>query len=59
MIDLKHISLIKSLLGLKGDTTLSAPRPALVEISPTALRQVSGGSKVAGGVKPFSPAGNW
>jgi hypothetical protein len=59
MIELKRIPLIKSLFGLKGEATSSASRPALVEISPTALRQVSGGGKVAGGVKPFSPAGNW
>jgi hypothetical protein len=59
MIELKRIPLIKSLLGSKGEATLPASRPALVEIDPAALRQVSGGSKAAGGVKPFSPAGNW
>jgi hypothetical protein len=59
MIELKRISLIKALFGSKREAIASKPSPALVEINPADLRQVSGGTKVAGGAKLSSPIGSW
>jgi hypothetical protein len=59
MIEIKRIPLIKSLFGSKREAIASKPSQALIEIKPADLQQISGGTKVAGGAKIFSPIGSW